>query len=157
MNRLLPYELDPLMRRFVVSLFLGVGLATGAAVGLARMLFPDQVSSGASSTSAPLGSAQQGEFRGEDFRQQDAVETVAERFGSSAEAERVRQALRSGAVVTYHSFGHWTVKLGEASWTAHGVGIRYAEPDNDSAKAVESLSGLSPAANTQRLRGGPRD
>ena len=145
------------MRRFVVSLFLGVALATGAAVSLARMLFPEQISSSASASTAPLQPGQQGEFRGEDFRQQDAIETVAERFGDSAQAERVRAALRSGAVVTYHSVGHWTVKLGEASWTAHGVGTRYAEPDNDSARAVESLTGLSPAANVQRFRGGARD
>jgi hypothetical protein len=145
------------MRRFLVSLFLGVGLTTGAAVAVARMLFPEATHSTASPTSSPLRPSEQGEFRGEDFRQQDAVDTVAERFGDSPEAERVRRALRSSAVVTYHSFGHWTVKLGEASWTAHGVGIRYAEPDNDSAKAVESLAGLSPAANVQRFRGGARD
>ena len=132
------------MKRFILAMLLGVGLATVGAVALARALLPDstwQQSTGVAVEQvrqSQRGSAQPADSaEAPRFSQAEAIEVVAARLGSSPKADRLRQSLRSGAQVEYHSPGHWTVRLNGASWTAHGFGTRYAEPDNDAARLVE--------------------
>lgn len=122
------------MRRFVLSMLLGVGLATLMAVGLARTLLPAALWEGAARPERPANGA---------FGQQDAIDVVGTRLGTSPTAWQLRRSLQTRGRVEYHSPNHWTVRLGEASWTAHGdggpsPGGRYAEPDNDAAKALEA-------------------
>ena len=133
------------MKSFILAMLLGVGLATVGAVALARALLPDSTwqQSTSVATEVPRQS-QRGPAQPADsaealprFSQAEAVEVVAARLGSSPRADRLRQSLRTGAQVEYHSPGHWTVRLNGASWTAHGIGTRYAEPDNDAARLVE--------------------
>lgn len=112
------------MKLFILSLLAGVGLATAAVVAVGQSMFPE--------LSREEGEVNQG------FSQRDAVEVIAARLGSGASADRARQRLRREARFEYHSPGHWRVRLGDASWVAHGTGQRYAEPENEAAKALEA-------------------
>jgi hypothetical protein len=137
------------MKRFFLSMMIGVGLTTFAAVVLARMLLPATVWEGADGAGRARSGAGQASQRARieggfdssaPFTQEAAVEVVAARLGSSAKADRLRQTLRVNAKVEYHSPQHWTVRLNEATWTAHGAGSRYAEPENDAAREFEHES-----------------
>jgi hypothetical protein len=77
------------------------------------------------------------------FTEGMAVDVVSRRFGSTARAEALREELRTTARLSPHSIGHWTVCLDSACWTAHGPG-RYAEPDNDAARAREAEAAAGP-------------
>jgi hypothetical protein len=120
------------MKRFVFLMLTGVTVATVAAVGIARAMLPTVVWE-APPGQQPVASS---------FSQQDAVDVVVARLGSSPAAEQFRRGLRSRARVEYHSPNHWTVRLDDASWTAHGSGgttnARYAEPDNAAARRIEA-------------------
>ena len=123
------------MKSFVLSMLVGVGLATAATVVAVRAFFPDLVDEPPTAQRAPGPSAAR-------FSQFDAIEVVAARLGSGPKAERMGHSLRTGARVTYHSPAHWTVRFNDASWTAHGSGQGesagpYAEPDNDAARTYE--------------------
>jgi hypothetical protein len=123
------------MKMFVLSMLLSVSLATVAAVALARALLPPEVwekPSPEQQTSAPPA-----------FGQHEALEVVGARLGTTPKARQMRRALEARASVSYHSRNHWTVRVGETSWTAHGAGGpspngRYAEPDNQAARALEA-------------------
>jgi hypothetical protein len=138
------------MRNFVFSMLFGVGVATLAAVTAARALLPESTwqQTEASPSATPVATAARGAPQSSKspdiqaasqgpFTQFEAVEVVAARLGNSAKADHLRHTLRMGAKVEYHSPGHWTVRLNEASWTAHGVGARYADPENDAARLLE--------------------
>jgi hypothetical protein len=126
---------------------LGVSLATAAAIAMTRAALPEstweQPSGGAGGPTAQrspaqvLQSVEPAQATASQFSQVEAVEAVASRFGNSPRADALRITLRTSARVEHHSPGHWTVRLNEASWTAHGVGTRYAEPDNEAARQVE--------------------
>jgi hypothetical protein len=135
------------MKGFVLSMLSGVGIATAVTLVGARVLLPES-SWPASAELTPVSATQPPAPQvgqsfdlqaatGGQFTPYEAVEVVAARLGSSAKAERMRFTLRMGARVEYHSPGHWTVRLNESSWTAHGVGTRYAEPDNEAAWQFE--------------------
>jgi hypothetical protein len=137
------------MKRFVLSMLLGVSLATAAAIAMTRAALPEstweQPSGGAGgppataqrSSAQVLQSLESAKATTSQFSQLEAVEMVAARLGTSARADAMRIMLRTSARVEHHSPGHWTVRLNEASWTAHGVGTRYAEPDNEAARQLE--------------------
>jgi hypothetical protein len=134
------------MKRFLFSMLIGISLSTAGAVVLARMLLPPTVweeagggagSSGGVAQSKERSQLDAGSDSSAPFTQAAAVEVVAARLGTSPKADRLRQTLRANAKVEYHSPQHWTVRLHEASWTAHGSGARYAEPDNDPARVFE--------------------
>jgi hypothetical protein len=134
------------MKKFLISLLLGVGVATLAAVALARVLVPElAIEQQPRLTERPATSAGQTGRRvfaeGSEvdlgpFTEREAIDVVSGRLGNTARAEQLRQRLRTSAQVSYHSPSHWTVRLDAASWTAHGPG-RYAEPDNDAARQLE--------------------
>jgi hypothetical protein len=120
------------VKRFILSMLVGVGLATVVAIAIARTVFPEVAGDG--------GPSRQSATAGTPFTENEAVEVVAARLGTAPKAERLRQTLRTNARVTYHSPAHWTVQLNEASWTAHGFGGpsgHYAEPDNEAARLFE--------------------
>jgi hypothetical protein len=120
------------MKPFVLWMLVGVGLATILAIAIARAVFPEVVGDGAPAPQAPNATTP--------FSESEAIEVVATRLGTAPKAERLRQTLRTNGRVTYHSPAHWTVRLNEASWTAHGFGGpsgRYAEPDNEAARLFE--------------------
>jgi hypothetical protein len=121
-----------LVKSFLLTMLIGVGLATVAAVVVMRAAFPEPPAEAVARPRPPT--PQQ-----ETYTPQDAVETVAARLGNSPTAERLKQSLRIGARTEYHSPRHWTVHFNEASWTAHGNGTEgpYAEPDNEAARLFE--------------------
>jgi hypothetical protein len=126
------------MKTFLLSMLLGVGFSTVAAVAVARAVLPEEVwgQPGQSLT----------EMTTQPFGQRDAIEVVARRFRGGTSGWPVRRTLRTRATVEYHSPDHWTVRLDDASWTAHGRGGPgphgcYAEPDNDAARALEARTG----------------
>ena len=115
------------MLRFALVMLIGVGLATVATVASARAILPPEI----------WEESQSG------FSRQAAVEVVGARFGISSNGRLLRRNLRTNARVEYHSPNHWTVRLGDASWTAHANGRSrpnepYAEPDNDAARELEA-------------------
>jgi hypothetical protein len=132
------------VRSFGVIMLVGVLLSTAAAILLVRTVLPPAVWESPGPTDAPIrragAAADQPAVSGgeavEPLGQREAVELVAARLGPTPKAERMRQTLRSAATVQYQSPNHWTVRLNEASWTAHGPG-RYAEPDNEAARLYE--------------------
>ena len=137
------------MKRFLLSMLIGISLSTAGAVALARVLLPPTVweeAGGGSASRADVAPSKErsqldaGSDSSAPFTQAAAVEVVAARLGTSPKADRLRQTLRVNAKVEYHSPQHWTVRLHEASWTAHGSGGRYAEPDNDAARLFEHES-----------------
>jgi hypothetical protein len=71
------------------------------------------------------------------FPESDAVEVIALRLPLDAAGEQARQRLQTASTVTYHSPQHWRVCFDNACWVAHGPG-RYADPENDAARALES-------------------
>jgi hypothetical protein len=124
------------MKSFVLIMFVSVGLATVAAVAIARAVFPE-------TTAAPANSRTTANATGE-FTPEQGIETVAQRFGSSPAAERRKQAFREGARATPHTqASHWTVQYGGAIWTAHGNGDDgpYASPENGAARQFEAEAG----------------
>jgi hypothetical protein len=126
------------MKSFLLSMVLGVGLSTVAAVLIARAVLPEEVWDQPAQPLVGAGAPP--------FGQREAVEVVARRFGSSTSGWRMRRQLRTRARVDYHSANHWTVRLDDASWTAHGQGGPgprgwYAEPDNDAARTLEAQTG----------------
>jgi hypothetical protein len=138
------------MKSFVLSMLLAVSLATVAAIAITRAALPE--STWEQPPSAPAGrsaataqrspaqvvqSLEPAQTTASQFSQVDAVEVVAARFGTSARADTMRITLRTSARIEHHSPGHWTVRFNEASWTAHGAGTRYAEPDNEAARQLE--------------------
>jgi hypothetical protein len=137
------------MKSFVLRMLLGVSLATAAAMAITRAALPESTweqssapggRSAATAQRSPaqaVQSVEPAQATTSQFSQVDAVEVVAARFGTSARADTMRIRLRTSARVEHHSPGHWTVSLNEASWTAHGVGTRYAEPDNEAARHLE--------------------
>jgi hypothetical protein len=113
--------------RFALIMLAVVGLATVAAVASARAVLPPEI----------WEESQSG------FTRQAAIEVVAARFPISVTGRQHRRNLRTNGRVEYHSSNHWTVRLGDATWTAHASGGpgpngRYAEPDNDAARQLEA-------------------
>ena len=111
--------------RFPLIMLLSVGLATVATVASARAVLPPEV------------------WQEAGFSRQEAVQVVSARFGTSIAGRQLRRNLRMNAQVEYHSPYRWTVRLGEASWIAHGEDGtgpdgRYAEPDNEAARRLEA-------------------
>jgi hypothetical protein len=113
--------------RFTLIMLLGVGLATLTTVASARAILPPEF----------WEEAQTG------FGRQAAIEVVGARFGTTTGGRLLRRNLRNNARVEYQSSGRWTVRLGEATWTAYAGGGstpdgRYAEPDNATARQLEA-------------------
>lgn len=77
------------------------------------------------------------------FSEADAVQVVRARLPAGPAGEAARQQLQSSSHVTYHSPGHWRVCVDQACWVAHGLG-RYAEAENDFARAREGQSSAMP-------------
>jgi hypothetical protein len=123
------------MKSFVFVMLTGVTIATVATVGIAQAMLPAWVWE-ESPGRQPFAIS---------FSQRDAVEAVVARLSNSEAGRPLRRALRGRAKVEYHSPGHWTVRLDDATWTAHGrrgaQAGRYAEPDNAAARRVEALAG----------------
>lgn len=134
------------MKGFLLTMLLGVGLATLATVAAAKALLPESVWEQPTPTptraerlarSSQRVATVTAEQDAAPFTEQEALDVVGARLGSSQQAQQLRQELRSRGRVSYHSPRHWTVRLDGASWTAHGPG-RYAEPDNAAAERLES-------------------
>lgn len=70
------------------------------------------------------------------FTEADAVLIVGRRLPPTDSGDQLRRQLESTATVTHHSAQHWRVCFDAACWVAHGPG-RYAEPENDAARARE--------------------
>jgi hypothetical protein len=119
--------------RFAIVMLTSVSVATAATVAIAQTMVPAWV------WEAPP----EQQVAAPSFSQRDAVEVVAARLGNSAAARHLRRGLRNRARVEYHSPGHWTVRLDDARWTAHGRGDafsgRYAVPENAAARRFEAL------------------
>lgn len=121
------------MRGFVIGWLVAFSLVGLMALGLGSTLAP---AGPPSATGAPPRVPAEAAGPAAPFTQDAAVDVVAGRFASTSKGAQYRVELRQSARVSYHSGEHWTVRWGSASWTAHGPG-RYAEPDNDAARAIE--------------------
>ncbi len=124
------------MRRFMVgwlAAFCGVGLVA-ASIG---SLLQTRVPPGPGAAPPVVLRPGPGAALGKPFTQETAVDVVANRLPATRRGDQFRTELRRAATLSYHSPDHWTVRWGPASWTAHGPG-RYAEPDNDAARRLES-------------------
>ena len=123
------------MRTFMVGWLIAFCLVSVAAAGVGRL-----VASTAPPPAAPESARQTSsvEDLGESgpFRQIEAVDVVARRFGATRAGDILRRELRDSSSVTYYAPAHWRVCIGDACWIAHGPG-RYAEPENDSARHLE--------------------
>ena len=123
------------MKTFLLSMLFGVGFSTVAAVTVARAVLPEEVWGQPGQSLA--------EMTTQPFGQREAIDVVARRFPRGTSGWQVRRTLRTRATVEYHSPDHWTVRLDDATWVAHGRGGPgphgwYAEPENDAARALES-------------------
>ena len=90
------------MKSFLLTMLVGVGVATVVAVALVRAVWPE--TAGEAVSRPRPASGDQGAYS-----PQDAIETVAARLGDSPKAERLKQSLRLGGRAEYHSPRHWTV------------------------------------------------
>src|SRR3954447_17975248 len=124
------------MRAFIVGWLLAFAAVALGAVGVARLV----AASPAPAVSEPVRRAQSqesGDDLGPMFREDEAVEVVARRFGGTPAGEQLSREVRTSAVVTYYSPQHWRVCLAGACWVAHGPG-RYAEAENDLGRQREA-------------------
>lgn len=125
------------MRGFMIGWLVAFSLVGLAALGVGSAIAPAPAASGA--TPPPV--SVEALAPAPPFTQDAALDVVAGRLASTSKGAQFRQELRRSAQVTRHSAEHWTVRWGPASWTAHGPG-RYAEPDNDAARAIEKQAAV---------------
>jgi hypothetical protein len=120
------------VKSFVLTMLGTIAIATVAAVAVVKLVFPENSAETAQAARSPAASGQ--------YTQQQAIETVMARFGSSPAAERRKQGFRDRAVITPNTQAlHWNVQYEGALWIAHGNGDDgpYASPENEAARRFE--------------------